>query len=157
MIFSLSSTNLFLLKDEVSRTVQPYSPGALREIVVNALVHRDYTQIKPIVIEIEETHIRVRNPGGLVPNVVNQVRSQSSEEIKIAFENQIKSGISGIKGYRNPIVADLFYGAGVMEKEGSGLSDVWRSCTANANEVNFGPTDNNRAFEITIRSRPGSC
>ena len=156
MIFDILSlvNQPFLLKDEVSRTVQPYSPGALREIVVNALVHRDYTQTKPIVIEIEETHIRVRNPGGLVPDVVNQVRSQPSEEIKIAFENQIKSGISGIKGYRNPVVADLFYGAGVMEKEGSGLSDVWRSCTANANEVNFGPTDNNRAFEITIHSRP---
>ncbi len=156
MIFDILSllNQPFLLKDEVSITVQPYSPGALREIVVNALVHRDYTQTKPIVIEIEQTHIRVCNPGGLVPDVVNQVRSQPSEEIKIAFENQIKSGISGIKGYRNPIVADLFYGAGVMEKEGSGLSDVWRSCTENRNEVKFGPIDNNTAFEITIRSRP---
>ena len=156
MIFDILSlvNQPFLLKDEVSITVQPYSPGALREIVVNALVHRDYTQTKPIVIDIEQTYIRVRNPGGLVPDVVNQVRSQPSEEIKIAFENQIKSGISGIKGYRNPIVADLFYGAGVMEKEGSGLSDVWRSCTENRNEVKFGPIYNNTAFEITIHSRP---
>ena len=156
MIFDILSlvNQPFLLKDEVSRTVQPYSPGALREIVVNALVHRDYTQPKPIIIEIEQTYICVRNPGGLIPDVVKQVKSDPNEEIKIAFENQIKSGISGIKGYRNPVVADLFYGAGVMEKEGSGLSDVWRSCTANANAVNFGPTDNNRAFEITIHSRP---
>ncbi len=156
MIFDILSlvNQPFLLKDEVSITVQPYSPGALREIVVNALVHRDYTQTKPIIIEIEQTYIRVRNPGGLVPDVVNQVGSQPSEEIKIAFENQIKSGVSGIKGYRNPIVADLFYGAGVMEKEGSGLSDVWRSCTENRNEVKFGPIYNNTAFEITIHSRP---
>ena len=156
MIFDILSlvNQPFLLKDEVSITVQPYSPGALREIVVNALVHRDYTQTKPVVIEIEQTYIRVHNPGGLVPDVVKQVKSNPNEEIKIAFENQIKSGRSGIKGYRNPVVADLFYGAGVMEKEGSGLSDVWRSCTANTNEVNFGPTDNNTAFEITIHSRP---
>ena len=102
----------FLLKDEVSTTVQPYPPIALREIVVNALVHRDYTQSEPVVIEIEQTSIRVRNPGGLVPEVVKQVESIPN------FEKEIKDGIRGIKGYRNPVVADLFYGAKTMEKEG---------------------------------------
>ena len=42
----------------------PIPPDALREIVVNALVHRDYEKDEPIVIEIEETRICVRNPGG---------------------------------------------------------------------------------------------
>ena len=64
----------FLLKGEVSATVQPYPPAALREIVVNALVHRDYTQPEPILIEIQQKSIQVRNPGGLVPEVVKQVK-----------------------------------------------------------------------------------
>lgn len=138
----------FLLKDEVSTTVQPYPPLALREIIVNALVHRDYTQSKPIVIEVGQAYIRVRNPGGLVPEVIKQVENAPN------FEKEIKRGTRKITGYRNRVVADLFYGAGVMEKEGSGLSDVWRSGNENRNEVNFGPVNDNTAFEITIHCRP---
>ena len=149
----------FLLKDEVSKTTYPYPPDALREIVVNALVHRDYELDGPIVIEIEQTCIRVQNPGGLIPEVERQVKRAPDREIapdtlQTAFENQIKGGIRGIKGYRNAVVADLFYGAGTMEKAGSGLSEVWRSGQENNNEVNFGPDPNNKAFEITLHRRP---
>lgn len=148
----------FLLKDEVSKTTYPYPPDALREIVVNALVHRDYEISGPIVVEIEQTCIRVQNPGGLIPEVERQVKRAPDGEIapdalQIAFENQIKGGIRGIKGYRNAVVADLFYGAGTMEKAGSGLSEVWRSGQENNNEVHFGPDPNNKAFEITIHRR----
>ena len=149
----------FLLKDEVSKTTYPYPPDALREIVVNALVHRDYELDGPIVIEIEQTCIRVQNPGGLIPEVERQVKRAPDREIapdtlQTAFENQIKGGIRGIKGYRNAVVADLFYGAETMEKAGSGLSEVWRSGQENNNEVNFGPINDNTAFEITIHRRP---
>lgn len=149
----------FLLKDEVSKTTYPYPPDALREIVVNALVHRDYKISEPTVVEIEQTCIRVRNPGGLIPEVARQVNRAPDGEIapdalQTAFENQIKGGSRGIKGYRNAVVADLFYGAGDMEKAGSGLSEVWRSGKENNNEVHLGPVDDNTAFEITIHRRP---
>lgn len=149
----------FLLKDEVSKTTYPYPPDALREMVVNALVHRDYEIPEPTVVEIEQTCLRVRNSGGLIPEVERQVNRAPDGEIapdalQIAFENQIKGGIRGIKGYRNAVVADLFYGAGDMEKAGSGLSEVWRSGKENNNEVHFGPVDDNTAFEITIHRRP---
>ena len=145
----------FLLKEgRHSKYVYPYPPDALREIVVNALVHRDYEKDEPIVIEIEETYIRVRNPGGLVKDVIEQMIGTPQEEIKDAFETKIKTGTRGIRGYRNPVVADLFYGAEEMEKAGSGLADVWKESEKNKNEVNFGPIDDNAAFEITISRRP---
>ena len=145
----------FLLKEgRHSKPVYPYPPNALREIVVNALVHRDYEKDEPIVIEIEETYICVRNPGGLVEDVIEQIIGTPQEEIKDAFETEIKKGTRGIRGYRNPVVADLFYGAEEMEKAGSGLSDVWQESEKNKNEVNFGPIDDNTAFEITISRRP---
>ena len=152
----LSSVNRsFLLKEgRHSKYVYPYPPDALREIVVNALVHRDYEKDEPIVIEIEETHIRVRNPGGLVEDVIEQVIGIPQEEIKDAFETEIKKGTRGIRGYRNPVVADLFYGTEEMEKAGSGLADVWQESEKNKNEVNFGPIDDNAAFEIIISRRP---
>ena len=146
----------FLLKEgRHSKSVFPYPPDALREIVVNALVHRDYEKNEPIVIEIiEETCIRVRNPGGLVEDVIGQMIGTPQAEIKDAFETEIKKGTRGIRGYRNPVIADLFYGAAEMEKAGSGLSDVWKESEENKNEVSFGPVDDNTAFEITISRRP---
>ena len=143
----------FLLKDEVSKTVYPYPSIALREMVVNALVHRDYTEPEPIVIKIEQTRISVRNPGGLVEEVLEKIKNPSGN-IKAAFENKIKGGAGEITGYRNRVVADLFYGAGTMEKEGSGLAEIYRSGKENNNEVNFGPVDDNTAFEITLHRRP---
>ena len=145
----------FLLKEgRHSRSVYAYPPDALREMVVNALVHRDYEKNEPIVIEIEETHIRVRNPGGLVEDVIDQMIDTPQREIEDAFAIEIKKGTRGIRGYRNPVVADLFYGAEEMEKAGSGLADVWQESEKNKNKVNFGPIDDNMAFEIMISRRP---
>ncbi|RKU10049.1 hypothetical protein C6501_14095 [Candidatus Poribacteria bacterium] len=145
----------FLLKEgQHSKSVYPYPPDALREIVVNALVHRDYEKDEPIVIEIEQNCIYVRNPGGLVQEVIEQMTTTPGSEIRDAFETKIKGGTRGIQGYRNPVVSDLFYGTEDMEKAGSGLPDVWQKCDENKNEVNFGPIDDNAAFEITISRRP---
>ena len=152
-LFSRVNRGFILKGGRHSKNVSPYPPDALREIVVNALVHRDYEKDAPILIEIEQTCIRVHNPGGLVQDVVDQMRGTPQEEIKSAFETKIKGGNS-IQGYRNPVVADLFYGAAEMEKAGSGLSKVWQASEENNNEVRFGPVDNNAAFEITISRRP---
>ncbi len=145
----------FLLKGgQHSKSVYPYPPDALREIVVNALVHRDYEKNEPIVVEIEQNCIRVRNPGGLVQDVIEQMTATPHSEIRDTFETKIKGGARGIQGYRNPVVSDLFYGTADMERAGSGLPDVWQKCNENKNEVNFGPNDDNTAFEITISRRP---
>ena len=145
----------FLLKGgQHSKSVYPYPPDALREIVVNALVHRDYEKSEPIVVEIEQDCICVRNPGGLVQDVIEQMTTSPLNELRDTFEERIKGGARGIQGYRNPVVSDLFYGTADMERAGSGLPDVWQKCDENKNEVNFGPIDDNTAFEITIPRRP---
>ena len=138
----------FRLKGEVSENVLPYPPLALKEVIVNALVHRDYGAPGPIVIEIGPARIKVSNPGGLVDEVRRRVEPASS------IEGEIRNGRRGLKGYRNPVLADLFYGAGEMDKAGSGLSDVYKTVRDNGGDVCFGPADDNRAFEVTIFSRP---
>lgn len=138
----------YILKGEVSETVLPYPPVALKELVVNAIVHRDYTLDKPTVIEIYAEKIKIINSGGLVDEVLKQF--DSTENI----EQEIVKGRRGIKGYRNPVIADLFYGAGAMEKKGSGLQDVYQLVTNNTGSVHFGPSQDNSYFEVTIWSRP---
>src|ERR1019366_5010075 len=61
----------------------------------------------------------------------------------------------GITGYRNPVIADLFYGAGAMDKEGSGLPDVHSQVMQNEGKVFFGPVDDaNETFRALIYRRP---
>ena len=137
----------FRLKGEVSEAVFPYPALLLKELIVNALVHRDFDVDDPVTIDVTPSSIRLSNPGGLVEDVTRQVGTDSIEE-------EIRGGRRGIKGYRNPVVTDLFYGAGNMDKSGSGLYDVLALGTDNGNEVQFGPTNENTRFEALVYARP---
>ncbi|MGA7256311.1 MAG: SIR2 family protein [Terracidiphilus sp.] len=137
----------FRLKGEVSESVVPYPPLSLKEVIVNALVHRDYSMVGSIEIVVTSSSIKISNPGGLVEEVRHRVEAGS-------IESEIRRGRRGIKGYRNPVLADLFYGGGEMDKRGSGLSDVLRDVRNNGGDVRFGPNADNTAFEIEIFSRP---
>lgn len=137
----------FRLKGEQSEMVLPYPPLALKEVVVNALVHRDYMVASDILIEVSPGSVRISNPGGLVAEVQRRVEAGTIEE-------EIRKGRRGIKGYRNPVLADLFYGGGEMDKAGSGLSDMYRAIRANGGDVKFGPTESNDAFDVLLLSRP---
>jgi len=139
----------FRLKGEQSESVLPYPPLALKEVVVNALVHRDYAEGEIVVVDIEPSKIRIFNPGGLVDEVKRRVEPHS-------IEGEIRRGKRGIKGYRNPVLADLFYGSGDMDKAGSGLADVFRLVRENGGDVRFGPIRDNAAFEVEIFARPES-
>ncbi len=138
----------FRLKGEVSENVHPYPPIALKEIIVNALAHRDYEVDEPTEIIVEPSRINVTNPGGLVEKVRRQMDEGES------IQDHIEDRGGGVKGYRNPALADLFYGAGAMDKAGSGLADVYELVNENAGEVKFGPSKENDAFNVRVHSRP---
>lgn len=136
----------FRLKGEKSENVYPYPNLALKEIIVNSLVHRDYQLVEPVLIEIYENRISITSPGGLVEEMKRQILGSKLEE-------EIRKGKRGIKAYRNPIIADLFYGSGAMDKEGSGLSDVMYEVNKNQGAVSFGTTQDGKYFNVTMYSR----
>jgi ATP-dependent DNA helicase RecG len=76
---------------------------ALREAVVNAIVHRDYA-IKgtSIYVRVFDDRVEIENPGGLPSGVTMQSLGKSSVR-------------------RNPIIADLFHRMGKVERMGSGI------------------------------------
>lgn len=137
----------FKLKGEETKTVTPYSPLAIKELLTNCIVHRNYEDKIQTVIEITPKYIRILNSGGLIEDVQDKL---SGEEI----EDVIRKGNRGIKGYRNPVLADLFYGTETMEKRGSGLPDVFDEAIKNGSQVKFGPDSENRNFEAIIYARP---
>jgi predicted HTH transcriptional regulator len=136
----------FRLKGAVSEAVYPYPPLALKELLVNALVHRAYDVDEPLRIDVDSHYIRLVNYGGLVEAVFQRVSTRLQEQIEL--------GNRGIKGYRNPVIADIFYGAGAMDKEGSGLPDVHAQVVQNEGKVFFGPVDDtNQTFRALIYRR----
>lgn len=137
----------FRLKAEVSRTVSAYNAIAIKEMIVNAIVHRDYDRDDPVQVEVEPKSITVISPGGLIDEIAAQVGGQS-------FQDAIAARTSPIKGYRNPAISDLFYGGGQMDRAGSGLSDMVLATVNNNGAVAFGPSLDNRHFTVTIGARP---
>jgi hypothetical protein len=137
----------FRLKAEVSRTVNAYNAIAVKEMIVNAIVHRDYERNEPVEVLVESKCITVTSPGGLIAEIAAQVGEQP-------FQQAIAEHRGSIKGYRNPAISDLFYGGGQMDRRGSGLSDMVVLTANNNGAVTFGPSADNQQFTVTMEARP---
>ena len=138
----------FLLKEAKSRSVTIYDPLALKEMIVNALVHRDYGKKEPIMITMTPSQIETISPGGLTSEVAAKTGGKTIEDL-------IRSGSRGeLKGYRNPVISDLFYGSNEMERSGSGLSDMLQRTIDNNGDAHFHSTKGNKAFHVVIFARP---
>jgi len=85
-------------------TLPELPEAALREVVVNALVHRDYTITAPVRVFILDDRVEVRSPGGL-PNTVTV--------------DMVKSGLAHV--LRNPLIYTFFYRAGYVTDTGNGI------------------------------------
>ena len=127
----------FRLKGPVSENVRSYEPLALKEVLVNALAHRDHSSQDPIEIRVSERDITVRSPGGTVDTV-----------------DAGQLGRVAVRGYRNPILANFFYGTGDMDKRGSGLVDVRLWSQDIGGDAEFSVASGNTVFTSTILARP---
>lgn len=89
-------------------------PDAMREILVNALIHRDYSIAGGAVsLAIFDDRVEVwsagRFPSGITPESLKQAH---------------------LSVQRNPIIAEVFYRAGLIEKWGRGTNRVAEMCRA---------------------------
>lgn len=95
------------------REIWDYPLDALREAVVNALVHRDYFNASmDIMIRVYDDQVVITNPGGLPQGV-------TVEELKRERHPSIQ---------RNPLLAQVFYYAQLVEKWGTGTSRMIQMC-----------------------------
>ena len=85
-----------------------YPIPALREFLLNAIVHRDYLNPTDVIIKIFDEKIEITNPGKLMGDL--------SVEI-------IKSG-NYIAQHRNKLLTEIFYLTGDIEKYGTGFRRV---------------------------------
>lgn len=86
-----------------------YPVAAVKECIVNALIHRDYLiGGSEIHIDIFDDRMEIYSPGGMVDG--SMIQSKDTDMIP------------SIR--RNPIIADVFSRLGFMERRGSGLKKV---------------------------------
>ena len=91
-----------------------YPLDAVREIVVNAIVHRDYRDASDSIVKIFDDRIEVYNPGKLPEGL------------------SVEKLLSGdyISTIRNKKVAEIFKEANIIEKYGSGIRRIQEGFSA---------------------------
>lgn len=84
-----------------------FNRRALREAIVNAYSHRDYTRLGRVSVVINDDGIRIANPGGFIEGV--------------SITNLITVEPHG----RNPLIADLLKRVGLAERSGRGIDRIY--------------------------------
>jgi len=88
--------------------IPEYPYEAIREAVINAIAHRDYTRRgAPIIISIFDDRVEISNPGGLLPGL------------------SIKK-LEGMHESRNKKICAIFHHTLDMEKFGTGIRKMKR-------------------------------
>lgn len=112
--------------------IRDYPTEAIREALLNALVHRDYSFSGSTLISIFSDHIEFVSIGGLVKGI-------SYDDIML-----------GISITRNEKLANIFYRLTLIESYGTGIPKIMRSYQVCANQPQIITTDN--AFKIILPS-----
>ena len=97
-------------------------PDAMREILVNALIHRDYSIAGGAVsLAIFDNRVEIWSAGTYPAGITPEVLTRDHPSVQ-----------------RNPIIADVFYRAGLIERWGRGTNRVIEMCrTANVRPPEF--------------------
>ena len=127
------------MKKEASGRVEmpEYDEIAIREAIVNAIIHRQYTTVgAEVTIDIYDDRIVITSPGPMV----------SGDLINKELNNNIPS----IR--RNPILADIFARMKFMDRRGSGFDKIINGTNRlfddNKNHVEFYATETH--FSVVI-------
>jgi ATP-dependent DNA helicase RecG len=88
-------------------SVPEFDKRAVREGIVNAFTHRDYTKIGNVRVAIDDDKLLISNPGGFVEGV--------------SIENLLTAEPRG----RNPMLADALKRIGLAERTGRGIDRIF--------------------------------
>jgi ATP-dependent DNA helicase RecG len=117
------------------RTVFDYPPRALRELLVNAVIHRNYESSSvPIQVDHFEDRLEVLNPGGLHPDLSLELFPRGT-------------------AYRNPVLAEAAKVLGFANRFGRGIEVAQAEFARNGSPAAvFQPVENH--FLVTVWKRP---
>jgi len=115
-MLNLYNSHSFEINGIKREDIFDYPIEALREFVINAFVHRDYTITgSQISILIFHDRIEIKSPGR-IPNTL------TIEAMKL-----------GVRYYRNPVIMQYFYDAQYVEQMGTGIPKALKLLKQNRN------------------------
>jgi ATP-dependent DNA helicase RecG len=94
------------------QAVFDYPPEAVRELLMNAVLHRDYQSTAPIRFYQFRDRIEIQNPGGL-------------------FGEASPENFPRVNAYRNPILAEAMHTLGYVNRFGRGIARTQRALRDN--------------------------
>ena len=115
------------------RTVWNYPEGAIRELVMNACMHRDYQANMPIRLYQFDDYIEIMNAGGLY----GEARPEN---------------FPSVNDYRNPLVAEAMRVMKYVNKFNRGVTRVQEMLKDNGNYPADFDIDTITAFRVNIRA-----
>ena len=114
------------------RDIPEIPEEAIRELIVNAVMHRNYLAHSYIQVCIYDDRLEITSPGGLYGGLTLEEMLQGSSSI------------------RNELIADTFLRMGIVEKWGTGIKRIADLCREHGlGEVEYSATD--FCFISTIR------
>lgn len=110
-----------------------YPEEAVREALLNSIVHRDYSFSGSNLVNIYEDRIEFVSLGGLVSGL------------------ELKSIFLGVSQSRNPNLAALFYRMRLIESYGTGIGKIERAYKKNQSQPEFETAKG--VFRVTLPNR----
>ena len=107
-----------------------YPEIAVREALLNSLVHRDYSFRASTLISIYDDRIEFVSIGGLIPGL------------------ELEDLMMGVSVCRNPHLANIFYRLQLIEVYGTGMKKILEAYAGSSMQPQIQTTNN--AFKITL-------
>ena len=117
------------------RTDSDYPTVAIREFLLNAIMHRSFENNAPVRLNWYEDRIEIQSPGGLYGLV-------SPENFPLQTD------------YRNPVVAEALANLGYVNRFGRGVARAQAALEGNSNPPAEFDLDNPTNFLVTLRRKP---
>ena len=110
-------------------SIPEFDKRAVREAVVNAFAHRDYTRLGRVLVQIDADGLCVSNPGGFIEGVT--------------YENILRVEPHG----RNPVLADALKRIGLAERSGRGVDRIFEGSLKFGREL----PDYSESTSVTVK------
>ena len=101
-----NDTSAKIIPGQISRVETKSYPGAsLREGIINAICHADYSLPSNIKVEFFRDKARIINPGNV-------------------YNSTLEAVLEGVQTFRNPALVNVLYKLGFIENYGTGLQRI---------------------------------
>ena len=113
------------------KLVYNYPVWAIRELLMNAVMHRDYQSNTPIKFYQYKDRIEIDNAGGL-------------------YGNAKPENFPNVNDYRNPIIAEAMKDLGYVNRYNRGIARVQKDLNDNGNGSAVFSVDNITVFNVNV-------